>query len=795
MGQTGDSKMNLSDKLKEAHAYAAHDLFAESIEIYEQILETMPDLSIDEQHDIDNKINDLKHKIETKDKFENKAVTSQDVALLKETLSPDESMEAILDSARSFKELGLYKESYNEYCKLINIKNLNKVIKAEIIDCLFASDIEANIPEKLKNLIMDSSFDNAQKAELGSDFARILEKKDHKSISQELYSFILNLNPENQRAKSKIKAIEVKKTYDSKYSYLLQNEMVTKDQLQEALTQSKKTKKSVEFILQETFHIDLDDIGKSLSVFYGCPFTEYNSEITAPYEFLANLKKAYLIQNSWVPVNWEISTGTIDILIDDPNDLNKTDSISVVLKTKKITFLVGIKEDIVKIINQSFDSSRQQDDFSQDDSAYDELDMISDIDFEEIEDEEVQDDEVDEASGQIVRMVDQIIISAYRKQASDIHIEPSPIIKKTTVRYRIDGVCREVMRVPNSTARGILSRLKIMAKLDIAERRLPQDGKIKFKRKGVRPFEMRLATLPTAGGFEDAVLRILAESGAMKLDDMGLIDRNLNILKTISKQPYGLILVVGPTGSGKTTTLHSALGHINVPGIKIWTAEDPVEISQQGLRQVECNSKIGLDFARVMRSFLRADPDIIMIGEMRDYETASIGIEASLTGHLVLSTLHTNSAPETVTRLLDMGMDPFNFADALLGVLAQRLVRTLCKNCREKYHPARDEFDALVRAYEGDFDSLGFEYNDEFFLYRPKGCPMCGNSGYRGRTAIHELLVGTDNLKSLIQNRAKMAELRKQAIKDGMTTLMQDGIRKVCLGLTDLIQVRRVCIK
>jgi len=237
------------------------------------------------------------------------------------------------------------------------------------------------------------------------------------------------------------------------------------------------------------------------------------------------------------------------------------------------------------------------------------------------------------------------------------------------------------------------------------------------------------------------------------------------------------------------------LGFINKPETKIWTAEDPVEITQEGLRQVQVLPKIGFDFATAMRAFLRADPDVIMVGEMRDHETVATGIEASLTGHLVFSTLHTNSAPETITRLLDMGMDPFNFADALLGVLAQRLVRTLCKDCKEKYHPDREEFDSMARTYDGDFDALGFEYNDNFFLYRPKGCPKCNNTGYRGRTGLHEILVGTDDMKSMIQGRAKMEDLRSQAITDEMTTLMQDGIRKVCLGQTDMIQVRRVCIK
>jgi len=259
-------------------------------------------------------------------------------------------------------------------------------------------------------------------------------------------------------------------------------------------------------------------------------------------------------------------------------------------------------------------------------------------------------------------------------------------------------------------------------------------------------------------------------------------------------KPYGIVLVVGPTGSGKTTTLHAALHYINKPETKIWTAEDPVEITQEGLRQVQVQAKIGFDFATAMRAFLRADPDVIMVGEMRDQETVATGIEASLTGHLVFSTLHTNSAPETITRLLDMGMDPFNFADALLGVLAQRLVRTLCKDCKEAYHPEKDEYDNLVRAYDGDFDKMGYPYNDDLVLYRPKGCSKCGNTGYRGRTGLHEIIVGTEDMQTKVQVRAKMEDLREQAIKDGMTTLMQDGIRKTFLGQTDFIQVRKVCM-
>ena len=404
-------------------------------------------------------------------------------------------------------------------------------------------------------------------------------------------------------------------------------------------------------------------------------------------------------------------------------------------------------------------------------------------------------DDVDESSSQVVKLVDQAIIAAYRKNASDIHIEPSPITKATSIRFRLDGVCQEYMKVPNSMVRGIVSRIKIMSNLDIAERRLPQDGKIKFRRKGVPTFELRVATLPTAGGYEDVVMRILASAGAMAIDDMGLADRNLNVMKDIITNPYGLILAVGPTGSGKTTSLHALLGHINKPEIKIWTAEDPIEITQAGLRQTEVKPKIGLDFARMMRAFLRADPDVIMIGEMRDEETASIGIEASLTGHLVFSTLHTNSAPETITRLLDMGLNPLNFSDAFLGVLAQRLTRRLCSNCREESLVTQDEFEVLVSEYgQEHIGKSGIEYEDGISLYKVGGCEQCSGTGYRGRMGIHELMAGTPQIKLMIKKQASTEQLFEVSMQEGMSTLKQDGIQKVFLGHTDMVEVRRVCI-
>jgi type II secretory ATPase GspE/PulE/Tfp pilus assembly ATPase PilB-like protein len=309
-------------------------------------------------------------------------------------------------------------------------------------------------------------------------------------------------------------------------------------------------------------------------------------------------------------------------------------------------------------------------------------------------------------------------------------------------------------------------------------------------------------------------MRVLAAGEPIPLDKLGLSLNNIPKLKEAVGKPYGLFFVCGPTGSGKTTTLHSVLSHLNQPDTKIWTAEDPVEITQKGLRQVQVNKKAGLDFPTVMKAFLRADPDIIMVGEMRDKETTSIGIEASLTGHLVFATLHTNSAPESIIRLLDMGMDPFNFSDALLGILAQRLAKRLCK-CKEAYSPGQDEIKQMLQeycsellntasfkrdpksAYENIYKELVKNYANggQFSLYRKKGCDACGGSGYKGRLGLHELLIASDTVKRLIQEHARVAEILACCLEEGMRTLKMDGIEKVLQGVTDMAQVRAVCIK
>ena len=578
------------------------------------------------------------------------------------------------------------------------------------------------------------------------------------------------------------------RTSPTKSDFLITNNIITKEELAQAISRARETKKSVEAVLMSQFDVSKHDIGRSLSDHYKTRFIPYHDKMPIPRALLKNLKSQFLRSNVFVPVSQ--SDGKVTVVMQNPNYLPARDVIGRIIQAKEVEYCVSIREDILDMISMFFNAGMTE--------AGTGSGSIEDI-LERLEPAEEDDPEetngMTEDDNAIVQLVNKMIMDAYSRNASDIHIEPRQGKGNALIRFRIDGDCQVYQTIPYTYKRAIVSRIKIMSDLDISERRKPQDGKIKFKKFAPLDIELRVATIPTAGQNEDVVMRLLAAGDSIPLAKMGMSERAYNGLIEMITKPYGIVLVVGPTGSGKTTTLHASLAHINRPETKIWTAEDPVEITQEGLRQVQVQPKIGFDFASAMRAFLRADPDVIMVGEMRDQETVSTGIEASLTGHLVFSTLHTNSAPETITRLLDMGMDPFNFADAFLGVLAQRLVRTLCKDCKEQYHPAKEEFDLLVRAYSGDFDALGFEYNDDFTLFKAKGCPKCSNTGYRGRTGIYELLEGSDKMKLLIQKKALMEELRAQAFKDGMNSLLQDGIRKVCLGVTDFSQVRKVCIR
>ncbi len=782
----------LESRLKTAEAYETHGLYDEALVLYKSILSAESELNEAVRKRVQAKIDALGKEIE-EDQEVAYDLSSEEVTHIKAELSLGESAPEVFDSASAFKELGLFKEAVSEYKKLFKTDYPPDQYLASFLECLLAIYPPSQVIDYVDKFIKENDLPKKTAAVVKFQLGRELDMRDYKELAVRCYEAVQRIDPIYPKIKEKIESARPEKRFDSRYDYLIRNKIVDTNQLQKCLTLSKQMKKSVETVLMEQFKISKEEIGKSLSAYYQCPFKAFDPKMEVPYELISNLKKPFLLQDLWVPLHWDIDH--IEILMDDPKDVRKLDHAKALFKTNKFIFSVGIKEDIEATINYFFTEKKTAAAGGQNREAAGDYDEMPEIAFEEEEEEEESAEVFTEASGKIVRLVDQILITAYRKNSSDIHIEPSTITKRTKIRFRIDGICQDFLEVPNSFANAIVSRIKIMSNLDIAEHRLPQDGKIKFKRKGVPPFELRVAVLPTAGQQEDVVMRILPAAGAMELKDLSLTERNQEALKRAILKPYGIVLVVGPTGSGKTTTLHSALHHINSPERKIWTAEDPVEISQLGLRQVEVKDKIGLDFARVMRAFLRADPDVIMVGEMRDYETAAIGVEASLTGHLVFSTLHTNSAPETVTRLLDMGINALNFSDAFLVVLAQRLVRRLCKNCRKEYHPTREEFDEIVKAYGvDDFASTGIQYTPDLKLYAPVGCDQCNGTGYKGRMGIHELMEGSKEIKRMIKKQATSEELFIQAKKEGMTTLMQDGIFKVFNGHTDMNEVRRVCI-
>ena len=589
----------------------------------------------------------------------------------------------------------------------------------------------------------------------------------------------------------------------SKYDYLIADAVLASEEMELAQRAARQKGHDLEDVLINQFTVKPAAIGAALSRFFEVPYEPFKPERLKPVELLRNIKREFVDESAWLPL--EDSSEGLIVMSPDPERLRSSRIVNNIFPKAKIAYRVTTLREFAATVDQFF-------------GAISDMGSVDDLlsDMGESESGGEVSEEVSAASdNELVRLVNKIIVEAYQQGASDIHIEPRPGKDKTMIRFRKDGSLVNYIEIPASYRSSLITRLKIMCDLDISEKRRPQDGKIKFKKYGPLDIELRVATIPTAGGVEDVVMRILAAGEPIKLDQLGLAPRNHeNLIKCVEK-PYGLFFVCGPTGSGKTTTLHSVLGYLNRPETKIWTAEDPVEITQKGLRQVQVNKKAGLDFATVMKAFLRADPDIIMVGEMRDPETTGIGIEASLTGHLVFATLHTNSATESIIRLLDMGMDPFNFADALLGILAQRLGKRLCKECKEAYQPTPEEVTQLLREYseeltntdvwkkdpQGSLEAIQKEWTSryakdgKFTLYRAKGCPTCSDTGYKGRVGLHELLVGTDPVKKLIQEKARVAEILACALNEGMRTLKMDGIEKVMQGITDIKQVRAVCIK
>ena len=591
---------------------------------------------------------------------------------------------------------------------------------------------------------------------------------------------------------------------------LVQNRRLLQVDAEAIQTQANST--GISFITQllQTGKFSARDVCEFASLIFGFPQFDLNA--VDPEHFPKGVLDGNIMRSKRALPLYKRGN-RLFVALSDPTNLSALDEIK--FKTGLAVEAVVVEDDkLDPLISKSDLASGPSLDklMSDESSPMDEL--LGSLDEES--GSEFGDDVSAAADNELVRLVNKIIVEAYHQGASDIHIEPRPGKQKTKVRFRKDGSLTPYLEVPSNLRQALVARIKIMCDLDISEKRKPQDGKIKFKKFAPLDIELRVATCATQGGMEDVVMRILAGGKPIPLDALGLSVSNLKTLKEVIAKPYGLFFVCGPTGSGKTTTLHSVLGYINTPETKIWTAEDPVEITQEGLRQVQINPKAGITFAVAMRSFLRCDPDVIMVGEMRDKETVSIGIEASLTGHQVFATLHTNSAPESIIRLLDMGMDPFNFSDALLGVLAQRLAKCLCPDCKKPHPATQDELKLLLMEYceelknteswqkdpnaaikqiHQDWVKLFADSRGQFTLYEPVGCDKCNSTGYRGRVGLHELLVGTDALKKNIQEHAHVAEMFATALEDGMRTLRQDGIEKVLLGLTDMHQVRAVCMK
>jgi type IV pilus assembly protein PilB len=549
---------------------------------------------------------------------------------------------------------------------------------------------------------------------------------------------------------------------------LLEDGLLTTDQLSVAVDQHQTLGRSLGRVLVDQGILSETQLVAALAQQIGLRFIDL-SDFPVDGSALARIPGSVCRQHMAIPIGFE--EGRIVVAMADPANVFAADDIRTI-SGYEVLPAVATRADVAAAIDRYYRADSDLDDLT---TALEDADEATGDDLAGLK--EVVED------APIVKFVNLLITQAIQDRASDIHLEPTE--QDLRVRYRIDGVLHEVMRSPKSIQSGVISRLKIMADINIAERRIPQDGRLSVSAHG-KKVDLRVATLPTVWG-EKVVMRILDNSTArLDLSELGFTQNNYERYSESFGKPYGMILVTGPTGSGKSTTLYATLNILNRPEVNIITVEDPVEYRLPGISQVQTNTKAGLTFASSLRSILRSDPDIVLIGEIRDHETAQIAVEAALTGHLVLSTLHTNNAPSAITRLTEMGIEPFLVGSAVDAVLAQRLARRLCMKCKEAYTPTEE----TLTAAKVNWDlSTGIPT-----LYRPVGCPSCSNTGYKGRMALHEVMMVNEEIERLAVEHAPATEISAAALRSGMVTLRNDGMTKVLNGVTSIDEILRVVV-
>lgn len=553
---------------------------------------------------------------------------------------------------------------------------------------------------------------------------------------------------------------------------LINQGLITSQQLKETLKLQKEgNKKRIGEILVERGAISREELYEILQYVYETEYVDLSNYVIDP-EVISLIPEKIALRFKLIP----LSKNDYELIIAmaNPLDVYAIDFVRDYTKIKRIKSLLATEEDVLNAITSYYELGEYDDIIEK---------LGTEIIFkEEEEEEDLKKLEAISKEAPIIQLVSMLIVQGVKDRASDIHIEPNE--KGLLIRLRVDGILHDIRTLPNTIKSAIISRIKILAKMDIAERRLPQDGRFQVKF-GTREVDLRVSTIPTVLG-EKVVLRLLDKSkGLIKLEQLGFIPEQLDEFKSIISKSYGIILLTGPTGSGKTTTLYAALNQVNSKDKNIITVEDPVEYKLARINQIQIKPKINLTFANTLRSILRQDPDIIMVGEIRDTETAQIAVQAALTGHLVFSTLHTNDAASALTRLIDMDIETFLISSSVIGVIAQRLVRVICEKCKEKYTPEKNVLSGL---------NIKDKSNDDgkVKLYRGKGCSFCKNTGYYGRTSIYELIVLDEEIRSLVISKASSNVIKAAAIKKGMKTLKDCGLEKVMQGITTIEEVLRV---